>query len=315
MAFFWEAGETLEEALRRIACEQADKAICEIEDDGLSVHASVHQLRKRCKKIRGLIRLVRPAFSDYARENAYFRDLARTFSDLRDAESMQTTLDAICAHFGEELADVGHATPFAELRDWLGVRKQKLADAMQADGALEKACHALASSQKRIEDWSLDDDGLAATTAGLKRTYKRGRAGMNAAAALATPDCFHEWRKRTKFHRYHLRLLTPAWPQVLSTAREAAKDLSDWLGDDHDMAVFRQALGDNADEIGQPARHSALLALFARRAADLRSASFSLGRRVFAETPKAHADRMGTLVSAWRSDQVVPTGPIPTAEQ
>ncbi|WP_153558836.1 CHAD domain-containing protein [Roseimaritima sediminicola] len=71
--------ESLEQAVRRIACEQIDKAVAELDDPRLSRPQAVHQLRKRCKKLRGLLRLVRPAMEKtYAKENACFRDTALT---------------------------------------------------------------------------------------------------------------------------------------------------------------------------------------------------------------------------------------------
>ncbi len=303
MAYCWEPNETLEDALRRIANEQVARAIAELEDNKRSMHESVHKLRTRCKKIRALIRLVRPAFSDYSAENEVFRDLAGTFSELRDADAMHTTIDAICTHYADELPEAG-GTEFKELRAWVDRRKQSVAHAMQADAALEKACEAFAASKSRIRHWSLDDPDLTAATAGLTKTYKRGRKGMEAAAALPAPESFHEWRKRAKYHRYHLRLLQRAWPPILSASRKAARDLSDWLGDDHDLAVIRRVLGEHVDEIGKLVQYSALLSLFSRRAAELQTASFSLGRRVYAETPKAHSRRIGALVSAWHSDQL-----------
>ena len=68
--------DDVEQAVRRIACEQIDRALAEIDDDGLDFARKVHQVRKRCKKLRGLVRLVRPALDAYGRENAAFRDAA-----------------------------------------------------------------------------------------------------------------------------------------------------------------------------------------------------------------------------------------------
>ena len=68
---------SVQAGVRRIACEQIDKAIAEIENTELPLDETIFQIRKRCKKIRGLLRLVRPSFDGYARENAIFRDAAR----------------------------------------------------------------------------------------------------------------------------------------------------------------------------------------------------------------------------------------------
>jgi inorganic triphosphatase YgiF len=65
MPFRLRRKKTVQKSVRRIALEQIDKAIREVLDDNVNRHEAVHQVRKRCKKLRGLIRLVRPSFQDY----------------------------------------------------------------------------------------------------------------------------------------------------------------------------------------------------------------------------------------------------------
>ena len=94
MAYRFKRGNSSVEAgVRRIATEEIDGAIDEIDDNGLELHETVHQVRKRCKKLRGLIRVVRPAFDDYQDENAAFREAARALSYVRDTEALIETYD------------------------------------------------------------------------------------------------------------------------------------------------------------------------------------------------------------------------------
>jgi hypothetical protein len=53
----------------------------------------VHQVRKLCKKLRGLIRLVRPEFDNFQKEDEFFRDAARELSYVRDAQSIIGLID------------------------------------------------------------------------------------------------------------------------------------------------------------------------------------------------------------------------------
>ena len=72
--------ESLQNATRRVAREQLSKAIREIEDRTLDTDSTVHQVRKRIKKLRGLLRIVRPGLGKvYKRENDSLRDAARLF--------------------------------------------------------------------------------------------------------------------------------------------------------------------------------------------------------------------------------------------
>src|SRR6056297_1051257 len=104
MSYSVEPEESVQETVIRVAREQIGKAVDEIEDEELDRHETVHQVRKRCKKLRGLVRVVRPAIGDaYDRENACFRDAARSLSSLRDAQSLIDTLDDLRDYLGSLL--------------------------------------------------------------------------------------------------------------------------------------------------------------------------------------------------------------------
>ena len=52
------------------------------------------------------------------------------------------------------------------------------------------------------------------------------------------PTGVHEWRKRTKDAGYHVRLLRDAAPSILEPLEDRFHDLSDALGDAHDLVVI-----------------------------------------------------------------------------
>ena len=64
---------SVEAALRRVAQEEARHALEMVRATG-ELGPRVHEMRKRVKKLRGLLRLVRPVFPDAAAENAVLRD-------------------------------------------------------------------------------------------------------------------------------------------------------------------------------------------------------------------------------------------------
>ena len=59
MPFRFKNPDELPSETQRIATEQIDRAIDELDDSSLDYHETIHQVRKRCKKLRGLLRLVR----------------------------------------------------------------------------------------------------------------------------------------------------------------------------------------------------------------------------------------------------------------
>jgi len=287
VAYRIEAGEDVQAALRRIACEQIENAVDAIDEDDR--HTAVHEVRKRCKKLRGLVRLVRPVFPGYAAENAWFRDHARTLSELRDATSLLECCDALVAYFGDEV----DTAPLHAIRDDLLQRREAVADDLDVGKRLDAVRAALVAGADRVDAWSLE---------ALRKVYKRARKGMRRAREAPADPNLHEWRKRAKYHRYHLRLLREVWPPVMEPLQDAAKHLSDLLGDDHDLAVLRATLYAEDDRFEPRARELAA-ALIDRRRKELQTWSFPLGRRLLAESPKRFARRMENTWDAWRLEQ------------
>jgi CHAD domain-containing protein len=288
--------ESIDEGIRRIAREQIDEALRELDDRELDGARKVHQVRKRCKKLRGLVRLVRPALGKiYRAENARYRDAARQLSRARDARTQLVAFDQLVAHFGGEM----RPDAFAPLRQRLIDRTDPELD-QDPTQPLRVFSASFREGRGHVEGWALSESGFDAIAHGLQMTYRRGREAMAEAYACPTPEAFHEWRKRVKYHGYHLQLLKPLWPSVLKEQRAAVDRLGEYLGEDHDLAVLREALADGreAGKAGSPLE--AFLALLDRRRIEFQSWARPLGERVYAEKPKALVDRFGAYWQAWR---------------
>lgn len=299
MAFRIKRKEKIGKAVRRIAGEQIDKAIGEIEDDQLDRHETVHQVRKRCKKIRGLVRLVRPSFEDvYDRENAWYRDAARTLSYIRDAQSIIETYDALVQRFQDEIA----ADTFDSIRKTLVERRQKVAeDEVGIDERLDQFLKRMQLGRERVDAWKLDDDEFDTVAAGLAKTYRRARKAMDRAYDEPTSENFHQWRKRVKYHWYHARILRSLWEPVVGAHRDAADELADMLGDEHDLAVLGETLVSEPADFGDCSAVETFLALVDRRRLELRADAHSLGRRLLAEKPKHLCRRLACYWKIWRA--------------
>jgi len=286
------------EALRRIASEQIASALDDIDDDEVDVHETVHEVRKRCKKIRGLIRLFRTSFPAYSDENAAFRDAARRLSGLRDAAALVETCDALERRYGENLS----GRPLASIREALVARRDAAADDCDAGDRIASVRGALAGARERLGDWSLEADGFEAIAGGFEKVHRRARNGMRRARETPSVESFHEWRKRVKYHRHQLRILRETWQPVLDPLRDSARQLSDRLGEDHDLAVLRGVV------IGEPARfedatRDLVLGLIDERRKELQAWSFPEARRLLDEKPKRATRRMRRIWEAWRVER------------
>ncbi|MHC2068405.1 CHAD domain-containing protein [Bremerella sp. T1] len=288
--------EPLSHALRRIAREQIDQAIAEIDDKTVPRDEAVHQVRKRCKKIRGLVRLVRPEFEKtYQAENKWYRDIAARLSDVRDAQVLIETYDKLMERYEEEV----DRQLFGPIRRKLTMRlKELLEDDVQLDEELRDVKAKLEEGRDRIPYWPLDEMEPEAIMAGIDKTYQRGLKAMKKAYKKDDSEQFHEWRKRVKYHWYHMRLIRPIWQREVNARRKEADDLADLLGDDHDLAVLRETIQEEAEAFAGAEATDAFVILTVRRQRELRAEAKTLGMRLFAESDEAFAERLESYLDA-----------------
>lgn len=280
--------------VKRIATEQIDGALVELHDPALDTATRIHQLRKHAKKLRGLMRMVRPGFPGYATENAALRDAARGLSGLRDTGGRIETYDKLMAATGTPAQD------FAALRDWL-VAGQAQATAQPEMGAALDAFEAtLRDMRARIPKWKIAGKEFAALRPGMLKTWDRARTAMKAFANDPSDANVHEWRKRVKYHWYHCRMLAPLHPHKLKTRATQARDLSEMLGDHHDITVLRDRLL-QATDLPVEAQRDDFLALAARRQDTLRQQALENGKILFGHPPKEDLKTWSKWWKDWRA--------------
>jgi CHAD domain-containing protein len=288
MSFSFKRGDgTIEEQVRRIAAAQVDAALKEARMNGLEIGERVHRLRRRCKKLRGLLQLIQPVFKDAQTENRAFRDAAARLSGTRDAMVMVETLDGLAA--GDEAIP---AELHKALRAALSPSDQNGGSEDDAEAMLAQFGKAMGAARGRVDGWKLGKQGFTGLQPGLRRTYRRMRSCMDAAARTGTAAHFHEWRKQVKYHWHHISLLEACAPDVLEGQRALLNRLGELLGDHHNLAVFDQRLAEDPalaalGDLG-PLRNKA-----AARQESLAAEALRLGRQLAAEKPDALSDRFG----------------------
>jgi CHAD domain-containing protein len=119
----------------------------------------------------------------------------------------------------------------------------------------------------------------------------------------------HEWRKRSKDLYYQLRSLKPISPGIVGGAAKDAHRLTDLLGDVHDLALLDHALRQISG--AAPADPGPMRAAIEDRRHHLTAESFTVGERLYAESPKKFIQRMHTYWHAWRVEFVETPGARP----
>ena len=288
-AYRIDPAQPVPDEVRRVARGRIDHAIDELRGTSDSTRAeAVHEARKDMKKLRALLRLVRDELGEdvYRRENDCFRDTARTLSGLRDAEVMLATLGGLERIYGE-LPGAG-----SRLRPGLVANRFRLSGA-SLQPASQAAIASLTAACERVAGWPLHADGFEAFEGGLRRNYRRGRRGFKAAQELPSAEHKHEWRKRVKDLWYHVTLLQDAWRPVLSALADETHELSERLGDEHDVSVLRDWAHEHASALngGDPLLRG-FDAIVADRRRELQGEAFAYAARIYADSPSVFADKL-----------------------
>lgn len=297
MAFAFEFREPLPVGVRRIAREQLDGAMLGLADPSKrGVEATVHDARKRCKKVRGLARLVRGAIGPSAFEsvNRPVREAAAELSPMRDAHAILATFDRLMASHQQTATGDAFGAVRRELQ-----RRADEATPDAADGAarIAHAIELLWHARNASQEWRLHDARVLEK--GLRRIYGRGRKALVACRSNGDVDARHEWRKREKDLWYATRLLVDAAPSILTGLQARLDELAEALGDDHDLAVLSELLRSQPDAFGGQAEVDRAAALAESTAVDLQSRAYRLGATLYAEKPTPYARRVGRYWQLW----------------
>lgn len=278
---------------RRIARKQIAEAVQAL-GNGIPSDEAVHTARKELKKARATLRLLRSALGKkrYRAENRRLRDIARPLSELRDSKVLLDTVDKLA----EQSPHGNGAASLGELRrDLERSRAAVSRKLLSGPEPLEAQRELLRTACKRASGWPVGKHGWSVLGRGLERVYRAGREALAAAEADPCAENLHEWRKQTKYLWHELQLLAPLHPDRIDRLARQTHRLSEYLGDDHDLSVLRAKLagerGGNSEEL----RH-----VIERRGEELREKAFTLGKRLYQESPDAFHSRMAKYWRQWR---------------
>jgi CHAD domain-containing protein len=283
-------GEPVPVGIQRIVREEIEGAVRELIGRGEACRdEAIHEARKNVKKIRGVLRLMRPELGEiYRRENTFFREVGRELSQFRDAGAMIEAFDALREKCRSELG----RGRLPSIRRGLIARKKQA----EKQGGIEKVLNgmavALSRSAKRVEAWPLTSVGFEAIAPGLQATFRSGRKALARARAHPAPENFHEWRKRVKDHWYHVRLLEPVWDSTMPAYERRLKDLETWLGEDHNLVVLHEKVMAEPGFYGREPDIGLFVKLVAKYRKELRGNALALGARIYDEKPSHFTRRV-----------------------
>lgn len=298
MAYRLKPDQSFDAGVRRIGVEQIDRALTHLQG-GDDQGDPIHETRKALKRLRALLRLVRPGLSshDYKTENARYRDIGRLLAGARDSQVLLETVDKFAA-----MSAGRTKSAFAAARSRLA-GKAAADGASDRDEAIALAIEGLVAGRAVMAEISFKDAEFDVAIEGMARTYRQAARAFARAYEEPDGETLHEWRKFVQHHWRQMALLSAAWPEMAQARVAAAKEISNMLGEDHDIEVMLAALDAKSARQADGASRNGKASLSAgqqklahacamERQAGLRAACHTLGLRLFAEPADAFADRM-----------------------
>ncbi len=223
-------------ALQRVLRERVQLGLAEAQRR--DAPPAVHELRKRTKELRGLLRLLRPGLTGARELDHRLRNAAQGLSEIRDLEVMSMQFDTLTA----QLRDPNR---FAGLRMQIFDDYANRCQSEQAD-ALTEYNSCFRELEREFEEFALKGKASHLLWNGIFSTYRKAQGlHMQAIDSLAgdfdaTP--FHEMRKRVKHHWYQARFLARIRKKKMAAHIKRIDDLGEALGDHNDFDVLMEFL-------------------------------------------------------------------------
>lgn len=219
--------------LREYAVAELSRAARQLARPGEQRHEGVHEARKSIRRARAVLALAAAGLGKPGRRlDRRLKELARSLSELRDAQALEEVL----LHLREQRA---LTAPVVErLLEPVRERKRLALDAALTDDpglSARRATLAEASAAALRLDWP------STTTSDLRRAHERSVADLHAAldAALASPDpeSWHRFRRRLRRLRQQETALAECCPGTIPPT-PGLEALADGMGLAQDYALL-----------------------------------------------------------------------------
>jgi CHAD domain-containing protein len=301
VGFRLKCDQTVSSEIRRIVLRQLELATSELTSVGdPESDEAIHDARKRVKKIRAVIRLVRPVLDKTCRaEDSELRRVHQMLAPVADGHGVVEMLDALARRYKKSLPRKTVASMHANLL----AREKRIGSETAAAHVLQQASHALRVERRHVRHWRLKEEGFGAVEEGLKESVRRARKAMMTVWRRPTAHHYHTWRRHVKAHWFHVRLLEGRCGNHLMRYQRQLEALDGVLGEYHNLILLRDLMvTDGSLSRQETAQCLRVIARYQRR---LRLHAHVLGARIYTEKPRRFVRRVKRL---WQTTRVPRSG-------
>lgn len=240
MAYSLRPRRAVADEIKRVADKQFALALAHLRRVGTApADEAVHVARRHLKKVRALLRLVRPVVpGEHGATERRLRAAIRRLAPVADGRSVIQTLERL----KPEVHDPAASAAIDAGREALLLRAQRVDRTAEVGRTVPKVHRLVSLERTRIDAWTLPAYGYASIAPGLGRTARRARRAM--ARAIATPTSRHylAWRRWTKMLGLQVRLIERRCGHALDADRRHLEALDACLGEYHNVTLLHRIL-------------------------------------------------------------------------
>jgi len=284
MKFHLGKSESAGNGIARINRELCERARRTIESGDATTDSTVFELRKSVKKLRAILRIARPALEEksFRKLDRLMREFGRDLGRLRDSAVLLETLDSLLARFRPYPDEAA----LQQARNALRCRYQlALEDFLQRNDTLSLAS-GFSAIEQQIRALDLQACSRPMLLAGIRKTYRRCRTGLEKLHAEPVTKNSHDLRRQVKYAWNQLRLIRKWEPGAFSPVIDDLDRLGRLLGEDSDIAVLVDTVQRHPEICCSRIRTEFIIALAEARRITVLTASLQLADRIFAGTPE-----------------------------
>lgn len=244
----------------------------------------VHAVRVNMKKSRAALRLIRSFLGDdvYRRENASFRDTSRLLAELRESRVHLKTLEKLNRRYQKLV----RAQLMKDTRKVLASHRGKVvATDMHTADVWEEVIDRLWKAKFRINFIKMDAVSPADFCAGFQKNFMRALDFHLASLRDPGMHNIHEFRKFSKYLWYQLPFFEHLAPDYVALMEKDLKELTDRLGNEHDLRVLEDFLLENRAKLGKKRRMDQLIRVIRKEQNRQLKKCWPLSREVYHQRP------------------------------
>jgi CHAD domain-containing protein len=288
------AGEPLQAGLVRVADGLIQNGLDRMRCSSSGCAEDVHSVRVTIKRLRAILRLIRPAIPKtvFDREDGRLRKAARRLSLVRDSDVAKRTLASLRFSKGRE------RDAMAAARKGLNHDGERGAEISKATSQIELD---LKQTRRNLHRIQISGDEWNTIEPGLREVYRQCRKRMERALGNGDDEAFHKWRIRVKNLYYGLQMLQQVWPKRLDKMVAGLKQLQEEIGADHDLVVLKRSMHKTPDAFGSAETVERVADSLDHKSKRLRRMTEQLGRQIFDKTPRGFVRELSQHWNKWRN--------------